>query len=69
MSYQCVMDWCENEAIFDTNVCEECLSGLKTESGNNFGEAKLFGCPICGVTLNMKEYLAHGLGGDCLENK
>jgi hypothetical protein len=23
--YQCVTDGCENEAIFDTNICDSCL--------------------------------------------
>jgi hypothetical protein len=27
MSYQCTKEGCENEAIFDTNVCEGCLNG------------------------------------------
>lgn len=57
--YQCVTEACENRAIFDTNVCEECLIRISAESAANMGAAEHFICGSCGSQHSPEDFLVH----------
>lgn len=44
----CTVDGCENEAIFDTNICDPCLQKACKQSEENFGGAERWICGHCG---------------------
>jgi hypothetical protein len=50
--YQCVIEGCKNAAIFDTNICNDCLeiAAIETaviESAMNMGQPEVVRCGHC----------------------
>lgn len=56
--YQCTVDDCENEAIFDMNICEPCFIEMSNTSSQNFGQAEFYICK-CGTKCEPKDFLKH----------
>lgn len=59
MSYRCVTHGCNNEAIFDLNICEECLECCAKKNAENFGPAESYICGWCGETFSPTDFIGH----------
>ena len=60
MSYRCTTHGCNNEAIFDTNICDVCLESAAKSSAENFGAPEILGCRQCGETFfSTTDFIGH----------
>lgn len=56
--YSCVTPGCKRAAIFDTNVCEDCLAKQCQKSPDNTAP-EFFICRPCEVLCGRKEFEKH----------
>jgi len=57
--YRCTVSGCKNEAIFDTNICDDCLQELNLLHLANYGAPETVECGECGKTFSLKEFDKH----------
>lgn len=55
----CTRDGCNNEAIFDTNICDDCLEGTAIKALENFGTPDCFLCGHCGRVIQSEDSVEH----------
>lgn len=63
--YSCVTPGCKKAAIFDTNVCVNCLENASKRVLKNFGTPEFVLCGHCEVLYNKEEFEKHM--EDCLK--
>jgi len=57
--YQCTVEGCKNVAIFDTNVCEDCLVTASIESAKNMGQPEVVRCGHCEEWFKWDDFVTH----------
>lgn len=55
MPYQCTTPGCEKQAIFDTNVCDDCLEEAALANVRNFGDSEVHFCGECGTRFYVSD--------------
>jgi hypothetical protein len=53
------MDNCPNAAIFDTNVCEDCLEMCAIENALNMGTPETVRCGHCEQWFKWDDFVTH----------
>lgn len=59
MATHCTTIGCSNEAIFDANICDECLARLSIKNRQNFGTPKSMQCGVCSSWLYTEDFWDH----------